>query len=74
MLLLAVSGINFIISIPMGDDIMLNYQSNSCHDIATARELLGLRPAPEFEAWMEKWGLMENGRLTDLAGDASVFF
>ena len=74
MLLLAVSGINFIISIPMGDDIMLNYQSNSCHDIATARELLGLRPAPEFEAWMEKWGLMENGRLTDRAGDASVFF
>jgi ethanolamine ammonia-lyase large subunit len=74
MLLLAVSGINFIISIPMSDDIMLNYQSNSCHDIATARELLGLRPAPEFETWLEKWGLMDNGCLTDLAGDASIFF
>ena len=74
MLLLAVAGINFIISIPMGDDIMLNYQSNSCHDIATARELLSLRPTPEFEGWLEQWGIMENGKLTARAGDASIFF
>ncbi|MEN4099747.1 MAG: hypothetical protein ROW52_07475 [Anaerolineaceae bacterium] len=37
------------------------------------RELLGLRPAPEFEAWMESLGLMQNGRLTEKAGDASFF-
>jgi len=74
MLLLAVSGINFVISMAMGDDIMLNYQTNSFHDIATARALLSLRPAPEFEAWLEKRGIMQNGRLTEKAGDASVFF
>ena len=74
MLLLAVAGANFIISLPMGDDIMLNYQTNSFHDIATARELLNLRPAPEFETWLEKWGILENGRLTARAGDASLFF
>lgn len=74
MILLATAGVNFIISLPMGDDIMLNYQTNSFHDIATVRELLQLRPAPEFEAWMERWGLMRGGRLTERAGDASVFF
>jgi len=74
MFLLAASGVNFIISLPMGDDIMLNYQTNSFHDIATVREVLGLRPSPEFEVWLEKHGIMENGRLTDRAGDASIFF
>lgn len=74
MLLLAMAGANFIISLPMGDDIMLNYQTNSFHDIATARELLGLRPSPEFEAWLETKGIMENGALTEKAGDASLFF
>ena len=74
MLLLAVAGVNFIISLPMGDDIMLNYQTNSFHDIATARQLLNLRPAPEFEQWLERRGIMENGCLTSRAGDASIFF
>ena len=74
MLLLAVAGVNFIISLPMGDDIMLNYQTNSFHDIATARQLLNLRPAPEFEQWLERHGIMENGCLTSRAGDASIFF
>ena len=68
------AGANFIISLPMGDDIMLNYQTNSFHDIATVRELLGLRPAPEFEAWLEARGIMADGRLTPIAGDASIFF
>jgi ethanolamine ammonia-lyase large subunit len=72
--LLAASGINFVIGMGMGDDIMLNYQTTSFHDTATARQLLGLRPAPEFEAWMETMGLMENGRLTKKAGDPSIFF
>ena len=74
MLLLAVAGVNFIISLPMGDDIMLNYQTNSFHDIATVRQLLNLRPAPEFEQWLERHGIMENGCLTSRAGDASIFF
>ena len=74
MLLLAVAGVNFIISLPMGDDIMLNYQTNSFHDIATARQLLNLRPAPEFEQWLERHGIMENGMLTARAGDASFLF
>ncbi len=72
--LLAASGINFVIGMGMGDDIMLNYQTTSFHDTATVRQLLGLRPAPEFEAWMEMMGLMENGRLTKQAGDPSIFF
>jgi ethanolamine ammonia-lyase large subunit len=53
---------------------MLNYQTNSFHDIATARQLLNLRPAPEFEQWLERHGIMENGMLTARAGDASFLF
>jgi ethanolamine ammonia-lyase large subunit len=59
---------------PMGDDIMLNYQTCSFHDIATVRQTLGLRPAPEFEHWLESRGLMVGGKLTRAAGDASLFF
>ena len=71
--LLASAGVNFLIGVPMADDCMLNYQSTSYHDIATVRELLGLRPAPAFERWLEDMGLMENGRLTGRAGDATIF-
>lgn len=71
--LLATAGVNFFMGLPMGDDIMLNYQSTSFHDNAAIRQLLGLRPTPEFEAWMERMGLMANGRLTSLAGHMGVF-
>ncbi|MEX2415049.1 MAG: ethanolamine ammonia-lyase subunit EutB [Paenibacillaceae bacterium] len=71
--LLAAAGVNYIIGAPMADDCMLNYQSSSFHDIATLRETLKLRPAPEFERWLEQMGLMDNGRLTRLAGDATIF-
>ncbi|MBN2984427.1 ethanolamine ammonia-lyase subunit EutB [Cohnella algarum] len=71
--LLASAGVNFLIGVAMGDDCMLNYQSLSFHDIATVRELLGLRPAPAFERWLTDNGLMKDGRLTGLAGDASFF-
>ena len=71
-ILLANAGCNFFMGLPMGDDIMLNYQSTSFHDDATMREVLGLRPAPEFEAWMERVGLWENGRLSARAGDATL--
>ncbi|WP_052339401.1 ethanolamine ammonia-lyase subunit EutB [Gorillibacterium massiliense] len=71
--LLASAGVQFLIGVPMTDDCMLNYQSLSYHDIAALRETLGLRPAPEFEAWLTRLGLMENGRLTKKAGNAEVF-
>ncbi|MDB4868150.1 MAG: ethanolamine ammonia-lyase subunit EutB [Cohnella sp.] len=71
--LLAAAGVNYIIGVPMADDCMLNYQSTSYHDIATLRELMRLRPAPEFENWLEKMGIMENGRLTPMAGDPTIF-
>jgi len=71
--LLAAAGCNYFMGLPMGDDVMLNYQSTSFHDDATVRELLGLRPAPEFERWMERMGLMQDGRLTGLAGDMRIF-
>ena len=72
-LLLAVAGCNFFMGLPMGDDVMLNYQSSSFHDDASLRQVLGLRPAPEFEAWLSEVGLMENGKLTARAGDPSFF-
>ena len=50
--LLGVAGVNFIMGVPGADDIMLNYQSTSFHDALYVREVLGLRPAPEFEAWL----------------------
>jgi ethanolamine ammonia-lyase large subunit len=71
--LLASAGCNFFMGLPMGDDVMLNYQSTSFHDNATLRQLLGLRPAPEFEGWLEEMGIMHNGKLTSRAGDASIF-
>jgi ethanolamine ammonia-lyase large subunit len=71
--LLATAGCNFFMGLPMGDDVMLNYQSTSFHDGAALRQVLGLRPAPEFEAWLEEMGIMENGKLTTRAGDASLF-
>ena len=58
-LLLANAGVDFLIAVPGADDIMLNYQSLSHHDVLRLRHLLGLRPAPEFEAWLTKIGLMD---------------
>ncbi|MBI4510118.1 MAG: ethanolamine ammonia-lyase subunit EutB [Deltaproteobacteria bacterium] len=71
--LLSAAGCNFFMGLPMGDDVMLNYQSSSFHDDAGLRQLLSLRPAPEFEAWLEEVGLMKNGKLTSRAGDPSFF-
>ena len=72
-LLLASCGINYILGVPSSDDIMLNYQTNAYHDTAAIREILGLRPIREFELWLEKMGIMENGRLTRRAGDPTIF-
>ena len=68
--LLGVAGVNFVMGVPGADDIMLNYQSTSFHDALYLREVLGLRPAPEFEAWLERMGLAdEAGRIREI-GDA----
>lgn len=72
-MLTAVGGANFYMGVPGGDDVMLSYQDTSYHDDASLREMLGLRPLREFEKWLEKMGIMENGRLTDRAGDLSIF-
>jgi ethanolamine ammonia-lyase large subunit len=58
--LLGVAGCNFIMGIPGSDDIMLNYQSTSFHDTLYLRKVLGLRPAPEFEQWLMKQGIMDD--------------
>jgi ethanolamine ammonia-lyase large subunit len=71
--ILAAAGCNFFMGVPMADDPMLSYQSTSFHDIATLRQMLNLRPAPEFELWLESLGLMREGRLTPKAGDPSFF-
>ncbi len=71
--LLTSAGCNYFMGVPLGDDVMLSYQCTSFHDAASLRQLMGLRPLPEFEAWMESLGLMKDGKLTDKAGDASFF-
>jgi ethanolamine ammonia-lyase large subunit len=61
---LATAGCTYIMGIPGSDDIMLNYQSTSFHDARFVRQLLGLRPAPEFEAWLHRFGVTDDdGRL-----------
>ncbi|HBM3724678.1 TPA: ethanolamine ammonia-lyase subunit EutB [Listeria innocua] len=71
--LLTAAGCNFIMGIPHGDDVMLNYQTTGYHETATLRELFGLKPIKEFDQWMEKMGFSKNGKLTSRAGDASIF-
>ncbi len=72
-LLLGSCGVNYILGVPTSDDIMLNYQTNAYHDVNTIREILGLRPIAEFERWLEKMGIMEDGKLTARAGDPTIF-
>ncbi len=59
MTLLAVAGVNFLISVPGSDDVMLSYQTLSYHDVLGLRHLLGRRPAPEFDAWLERMGMYD---------------
>ena len=71
--LLVAAGCNYIMGVPQGDDCMLMYQCTGFHEAAALREVFGLRPIAEFDAWLEKMGFSENGKLTPKAGDASVF-
>ncbi|PHV38958.1 ethanolamine ammonia-lyase subunit EutB [Janthinobacterium sp. BJB304] len=64
--MLGVAGCNFIMGVPGADDIMLGYQSTSFHDALYARRVLGLRPAPEFAAWLARM------QITDAQGNLNV--
>jgi ethanolamine ammonia-lyase large subunit len=68
MLLLAAAGCNYFMGVPGTDDIMLNYQSTSFHDALAAREIFGLRPAPEFFEWLERTGIYRQGKPIPLDG------
>jgi ethanolamine ammonia-lyase large subunit len=62
--LLGAAGVTYIMGVPGADDVMLNYQSTSFHDALYLREVMGLKRAPEFEAWLEKMGIAgSDGRL-----------
>jgi ethanolamine ammonia-lyase large subunit len=55
--LLGAAGCAYLMALPVGDDIMLNYQSTSYHDVPTLRRLLGKRATPEFDAWLDARGI-----------------
>jgi ethanolamine ammonia-lyase large subunit len=59
MTLLTAAGVTFVITVPGADDVMLNYQSLSYHDILYLRSTFGVRAAPEFEAWLERMGMLD---------------
>ena len=59
LVLLASAGLNFMMGVPGADDVMLNYQSTSFHDALFVRQLLGLKRAPEFEAWLQRQGITD---------------
>jgi ethanolamine ammonia-lyase large subunit len=61
--LLGVAGCSYFMGVPGADDIMLNYQSTSFHDALYVRAVLGLKPAPEFESWLDAMGVMQDGQL-----------
>jgi ethanolamine ammonia-lyase large subunit len=70
--LLTAAGCTYFMGVPHGDDVMLNYQSTGYQETATLRENFGLTAIPPFQAWLEKMGFVENGRLTKRAGDGSI--
>jgi ethanolamine ammonia-lyase large subunit len=71
MLLLGAAGCTFLIAVPGMDDVMLHYQSLAFSDVLTTRSVLGLRPAPEFEAWLARMDLLDDaGRVRELTADA----
>ncbi len=70
--LLGAAGCTYLMSMPVGDDIMLNYQSTSYHDVPSVRGLIGVRPAPEFDAWLNEVGIMDGDKPGPRFGDATV--
>ncbi|MBC7191455.1 ethanolamine ammonia-lyase subunit EutB [Marinobacter sp.] len=72
--LLGVAGCTFIMGIPGSDDIMLNYQTTSFHDALYARRALNLKPAPEFESWLESMQIFQNTERVALNPDVPAAF
>jgi ethanolamine ammonia-lyase large subunit len=72
--MLGVAGINFIMGIPGSDDVMLNYQTTSFHDALYVRRVLGLKPAPEFEAWLKAQQIFAEGDEVKLSSDVPRAF
>lgn len=70
--LLGAAGCTYLMSLPVGDDIMLNYQSSSYHDIPSVRSLLGKRPTPEFDAWLHERGIIDGVQPGPRFGDPDV--
>jgi ethanolamine ammonia-lyase large subunit len=70
--LLGAAGCSYLMSLPVGDDIMLNYQSTSFHDIPSVRGLLGKRPTPEFDAWLSEKGILDGSVPGERFGDPTV--
>lgn len=70
--LLGAAGCTYLMSLPVGDDIMLNYQSTSFHDIPSVRRLLGKHPTPEFDAWLNEVGIMDGLKPGERFGDPGV--
>jgi ethanolamine ammonia-lyase large subunit len=67
--LLGAAGVTYVMGVPGADDVMLNYQSTSFHDALYLREVMGLKRAPEFEAWLEKMKIVgSDGRLAAAPG------
>ena len=72
--LLGVAGCTYLMGVPGADDIMLGYQSTSFHDALYLRQVLGLRPAPEFEAWLQQQGIFSvQGQLRPAAEAAALW-
>jgi len=73
LVLLAAAGVNFVMGVPGADDVMLNYQSTSFHDSLFVRKLLGLKRAPEFEAWLQQMGITgRDGSLCPALGSPAL--
>ncbi|MGE0550820.1 MAG: ethanolamine ammonia-lyase subunit EutB [Kofleriaceae bacterium] len=70
--LLGAAGCAYLMSLPVGDDIMLNYQSTSYHDIPTLRRLLGKRATPEFDAWLDARGIWQGNDPGPRFGDVEA--
>ncbi len=58
--LLTAAGVTFVMGVPGADDVMLGYQSTSFHDALAMRDLMGRKPAPEFESWLTRQGVMDD--------------
>ena len=63
--MLCAAGVTYVMAVPGADDVMLNYQSTSCHDVLAMRRLFAREAAPEFAAWLASVGL-------DVAQDADM--